>query len=266
MRTTLRLIFSIGTLLLISQFALAQGAATGDLRVTVKDPEGRCGDECHRDRQRCGQGTRARRQRRRRRRIQCAATGSGTYTVSVTAPGFATAEATDVNITVGQVAELPIGLTVASGKEVVEVTSQAELVETTRTSTTDTIGERKIEDLPINGRNYIQFTLTDSQVVRDNAPSLGGAAPTSGLNISGQRGRSNLVNVDGADATDNSVNGVRSTLVAGGGAGIPDHYQQLSGGIWACLGRRGQYHHEIGNERFSWRRVWIFAQPRISRR
>jgi hypothetical protein len=94
---------------------------------------------------------------------------------------------------------------------VVEVSSQADLVETSRTSTTDTIGQRRIDNLPINGRNYINFTLTDSQVVRDNAPNTG-AAPTSGLNISGQRGRSNLVNVDGADATDNSVNGVRSTV------------------------------------------------------
>ncbi len=85
------------------------------------------------------------------------------------------------------------------------------MIETSRTSTTDTIGQRRIDNLPINGRNYINFTLTDSQVVRDNAPSLG-AAPTSGLNMSGQRGRSNLVNVDGADATDNSVNGVRSTV------------------------------------------------------
>jgi hypothetical protein len=85
------------------------------------------------------------------------------------------------------------------------------LVETSRSSTTDTIGQRRIDNLPINGRNYINFTLTDSQVVRDNAPNTG-AAPTSGLNMSGQRARSNLVNVDGADATDNSVNGVRSTV------------------------------------------------------
>ena len=98
-----------------------------------------------------------------------------------------------------------------TGKEVVEVSSQAELVETSRSSTTDTIGQRRIDNLPINGRNYINFTLTDSQVVRDNAPNIG-AAPTSGLNMSGQRARSNLVNVDGADATDNSVNGVRSTV------------------------------------------------------
>lgn len=59
-------------------------------------------------------------------------------------------------------------------------------------------------------RNYIDFTLTDSQMARADAPNTG-AAPTSRLNMSGQRARSNVVNVDGADATDNSVNGVRST-------------------------------------------------------
>jgi hypothetical protein len=91
------------------------------------------------------------------------------------------------------------------------VSSTAALIETTRTGVVDTVDERRIENLPTNGRNYINFTLTDSQVVRDNAPNTG-AAPTSGLNMSGQRGRSNLVNVDGADATDNSINGVRSTV------------------------------------------------------
>jgi hypothetical protein len=212
MRTTLRSLIQVGILLLIAQFALGQGSATGDLRVTVKDPKGNVVTNATVRVKDVAKG------------VERAGSGDGeggynvrqlapgTYTVIVDAPGFTGVEATNVNITVGQLAELPVGLNVSTGKEVVEVTSEAELVETSRTSTTDTIGERKIEDLPINGRNYIQFTLTDSQVVRDNAPSLGGAAPTSGLNMSGQRGRSNLVNVDGADATDNSVNGVRSTL------------------------------------------------------
>ncbi|MGH9640797.1 MAG: carboxypeptidase regulatory-like domain-containing protein, partial [Terriglobales bacterium] len=212
MRTWFGSFLFVAILLTISQFALGQGAATGDLHVTVKDPKGNLvanakvtvkdvGKGVERSGSGDGQGGYSVRQ-----------LSPGTYTVTVDAPGFTGVEATNVNITVGQLAELPIGLNVATGKEVVEVSAQAELVETSRTSTTDTIGERKIEDLPINGRNYIQFTLTDSQVVRDNAPSLGGAAPTSGLNMSGQRGRSNLVNVDGADATDNSVNGVRSTV------------------------------------------------------
>src|SRR6267378_1917728 len=208
---SLRLFVFAVIFLLVRQFAFAQGAATGDLHVSVKDPKGgvvtnatvtvrdiakgleRAGSSD-------GQGGYSVRQ-----------LAPGTYSVTVDAPGFAKTEAAGVAITVGEMAELPITVTVAGGKEVIEVSSQAELVETSRSSTTDTIGQRRIDNLPINGRNYINFTLTDSQVVRDNAPNTG-AAPTSGLNMSGQRARSNLVNVDGADATDNSVNGVRSTV------------------------------------------------------
>jgi hypothetical protein len=206
-------IFSVSLLvLLLASIAFGQGGvATGDLHITVKDPHGSmvtnatvtvsdvakglartaAGD---------GQGG-----------YSAPLLPPGTYTVTVEAAGFGKAEANNVGITVGGLVELPVALAVATGKEVVEVSSQAELVETSRTSTTDTIGQRRIDNLPINGRNYINFTLTDSQVVRDNAPNTG-AAPTSGLNMSGQRARSNLVNVDGADATDNSVNGVRSTV------------------------------------------------------
>src|SRR6202035_4065079 len=197
---------------LLSAIAFGQGgASTGDLHITVKDPKGNVvtngtvtvGDVA--------------------KGVERAATGDGgggynvrqlppgVYSVTVEAAGFGKAEARDVSITVGGLVELPVALAVATGREVVEVSSQADLIETSRTSTTDTIGQRRIDNLPINGRNYINFTLTDSQVQRDNAPNTG-AAPTSGLNISGQRARSNLVNVDGADATDNGVNGVRSTV------------------------------------------------------
>jgi len=50
--------------------------------------------------------------------------------------------------------------------------------------------------------------------------------PRSGLNFGGQRARSNAVNVDGMDAVDNSVNGIRSTL-SQEACRIPDHYQRL---------------------------------------
>ncbi len=199
-------------ILLLSCLVFGQGGvATGDLHITVKDAKGGLVTNATVTVSDVEKG------------LTRTATGDGqggysarqlppaVYTVTVEAAGFGNVEAKNVTITVGGTQEFPVALAVATGKEVVEVTSQAELVETSRTSTTDTIGQRRIDNLPINGRNYINFTLTDSQVVRDNAPTLG-AAPTSGLNISGQRGRSNLVNVDGADATDNSTNGVRSTV------------------------------------------------------
>jgi len=211
MKASLRLFFFAVIFLLVRQSAFAQSAATGDLHVSVKDPKGNAvanaavtardpAKGLERAGSSDGQGGYSVRQ-----------LAPGTYTVSASAPGFAKTEATGIAITVGGMAELPVTLTVAGGREIIEVNSEAVNVETSRSSTTDTVGERRIDNLPINGRNYIQFTLTDSQVQRDSAPNLG-AAPTSGLNMSGQRGRSNLVNVDGADATDNSTNGVRSTV------------------------------------------------------
>lgn len=196
---------------LSTAIAFGQGVATGDLHVTVKDPTGTAvasasvtvrDDAKGIERPAAGNG---------QGEYSALALPPGSYTVSVDAKGFAKATAQGVIITVGGAADLPVTLSVASETEKVEVSAVADLIETTRTSTTDTVDQRRIDNLPINGRNYINFTLTDSQVVRDNAPNTG-AAPTSGLNMSGQRGRSNLVNVDGADATDNSINGVRSTV------------------------------------------------------
>ncbi len=199
------------SLLLLSTVALAQGSATGDLHVIVKDPNGGMVTNATVAAREEAKGLERSTNVNAQGEYRIVALPPGNYAVTVDAPGFAKTTAEHVSVTVGQMAELPVALTIAGGREVVEVNSQAALVETTRTSTTDTIGQRRIDNLPINGRNYINFALTDSQVLRDNAPSIG-AAPTSGLNISGQRGRSNLVNVDGADAVDNSVNGVRSTV------------------------------------------------------
>ena len=197
--------------LLLAGFTMAQSAATGDLHATVKDPKGNLVADAkvtardpEKGLERSGAGNG-------QGEYRVLALPPGTYTVTVDAPGFAKLTVENVIITVGQIADLPMALSVAGTQVVVNVNSSAELIETTRTSTTDTVEQRRIDNLPINGRNYINFALTDSQVLRDNAPSIG-AASTSGLNISGQRARSNLVNVDGADAIDNSTNGVRSTV------------------------------------------------------
>ena len=208
----LRLISVAVFFLLVSALALGQGGvATGDLHVTVKDPKGNLVANAVVKVRDAAKGVERSANGDRQGGYSVRLLPPGTYSVTIDAPGFSGILSTGVVITVGGLIELPVTLSVATGKEVVEVTSQADLIETSRTSTTDTIGQRRIDNLPINGRNYINFTLTDSQVVRDNAPNTG-AAPTSGLNMSGQRARSNLVNVDGADATDNGVNGVRSTV------------------------------------------------------
>ena len=135
----------------------------------------------------------------------------GHYNITAEAANFRSAVAQDVELTIGQQAQLPFQLEISAVKEALIVSADAALVETTRSSVATTIGDRAIENLPTNGRSYINFTLLDSATTRDNQPVLG-PAPTSGLNIGGQRGRANMVSIDGADAVDNSIGGVRATL------------------------------------------------------
>jgi hypothetical protein len=124
---------------------------------------------------------------------------------------FAVYENASLVLTVGGAATLDAQLQLRGQQQTVTVTSEAALVETQKSDVSSTIDSQQITNLPINGRNYINFTLLNSQAARDETPSIG-AAPTSGLNFGGQRARSNEVSVDGADAVDNSVNGVRATV------------------------------------------------------
>ena len=136
----------------------------------------------------------------------------GEYEVTVKAQNYKTAVVPSVKITVGQTANQDIPLEVGDLSATVTVTSVApNIVETTATSVSATVDQQRIESLPINERNYLAFALTTSTVGRDNGRPIG-PAPTTGLNFGGQRGRSNLVQVDGADNTDNSVNASRSTV------------------------------------------------------
>ena len=176
MRKLVSLIFVLAA---VCTFGFAQGAATGDVHVTVKDPKGSLVTSATvtaRD-QAKGLERSVTGNAQGEYRIQLLPPGN--YQITVDAPGFAKATADNVAVTVGQVLDLPVSLALAGAQEVITVSAASELIETSRTSTTDTIEQKAIDNLPINGRNYINFALTDSQVLRDNAPSIG-AAPVLG--------------------------------------------------------------------------------------
>ncbi len=136
----------------------------------------------------------------------------GEYEISAQASTFKKVVISPVRLTVGQSAELSIKLEIGAQDVVVNVSGDdVQLIETTRTTVANTIDQARINNLPINERSATGFALTLSTVGRDNGRPVG-PAPTSGLNIGGQRGRSTLVQVDGADFTDNSINAARSTV------------------------------------------------------
>ena len=136
----------------------------------------------------------------------------GQYKMSVDGgANFAVYQNDSIVLTVGESATIDPRLDLRGKIETVTVTTETSPIETTKTEVSDTVTQRRIDNLPINGRNYINFTLTNSQTTRDVSPTIG-PAPNSGLSIAGARARGTAVSVDGADAVDNSINAIRSTI------------------------------------------------------
>jgi hypothetical protein len=124
---------------------------------------------------------------------------------------FSVYENPTVVLTVGENATFDLRLDLKGVVQTVTVTTETAPIETTKSDVSQTVEQRRIDNLPINGRSYINFTLINSQTTRDVSPTIG-PAPNSGLSIGGARARGTAVSVDGADAVDNSINAIRSTL------------------------------------------------------
>jgi hypothetical protein len=116
----------------------------------------------------------------------------GQYDVAVDAQGFKAVKRTGLQLEVGAAATLDIRLEVGAAQETVSVTADAPVIETTRTSAASNVTEKAVANLPVNGRNFIDFTLLTPGVVRD---VRGGD-----ISFAGQRGTANTLLVDGADS------------------------------------------------------------------
>jgi len=140
----------------------------------------------------------------------------GEYEVRVEATGFTTQLRKGLTLTVGQTAEINFDLQVGTVTTDVEVVgAEAPVIETERTHQAETLTQKPIQNLPINGRNFLSFTLLTPGVVEEN-PAVTNALlpqlPTSRLSFAGQNGRSNNVTIDGVDNNDVANNGVRPTI------------------------------------------------------
>lgn len=81
----------------------------------------------------------------------------GTYSITVEKPGFQKAVQSNVDVGVNQTARVDIALRVGSTTESVQVTSATPLLQTEASSLGTIETERRISELPLNGRNFIQL-------------------------------------------------------------------------------------------------------------
>ncbi|MGH9637474.1 MAG: carboxypeptidase regulatory-like domain-containing protein, partial [Candidatus Angelobacter sp.] len=136
----------------------------------------------------------------------------GTYKVTVTAQGFR-AETRTLQLTIGAMANVDFSLSPGQVEQNVSVTTEAPLVETARTSTDSVIGEAKIENLPVNGRQFIDFALLAPGVTIGDTTSGSTDViiePVTKLSFAGQNIHYNFIAIDGADNI-STASGVQKT-------------------------------------------------------
>src|SRR5579859_7146444 len=91
----------------------------------------------------------------------------GAYELSVEKQGFKTLKRSGIDLAVGAVATIDLALEVGNAQDTVTVTAEAPVVETTRSQSSTVITTQAVAELPINGRNFLDFTVLTPGVTRD---------------------------------------------------------------------------------------------------
>ena len=133
----------------------------------------------------------------------------GSYRVEFDLKGFKKVVRRNVALDINQVITLNMTMQLGAAQEVVDVTSEAPLVETTSTQLGAVVGERSVTELPLNSRDTYQFLQLQPGVMSTVGSSnsiVYGSSNAGAVSVNGGRGRSNNFSVNGGDANDQFVN------------------------------------------------------------
>jgi outer membrane receptor protein involved in Fe transport len=126
----------------------------------------------------------------------------GNYQVTVQKAGFRPIRRTELTLEVAQAAELNFTMEVGAVTEVVNITTQAPLLEATTSNLGEVVNSRSIESLPLNGRNVMQLValtpgIATTRSYRTSAFGSG-SIPSNGFSANGGRNVANEIMVDGS--------------------------------------------------------------------
>ena len=129
---------------------------------------------------------------------QLLALPSGTYSITFQAPGFQRQTQTGLELTVNQNLRVDAALQVGAVETQVDIAATAPLVETTSATISGLIDDRRVVDLPLNGRNVIGLARILPGVLGVSAPQqLNDSRGGPGMNVNGGRSNMNLFTLNG---------------------------------------------------------------------
>ena len=139
---------------------------------------------------------------------------AGTYSVTVARAGFAIFEQTGITLQVNTNVQVNATLEPATATQRVTVSGDAALVQTTATNLVQVVDEKRVVDLPLNGRNVVTLMALDAGI--SNAGATGGTQQINTIgsggsysfpvSINGSRGNATNFLLDNADNNDGYTN------------------------------------------------------------
>ncbi len=134
----------------------------------------------------------------------------GIYEVKISANGFKD-QTFRITLELGTIAKISPVLELGDTGDVVVVEGGSSSLQEEKTESSTNQDRNRIDNLPINRRNFLDFALTSPRVTQDRIPP-NGITSTSGLSFNGQSARFNNITIDGNSNNDNFTNGVRSSV------------------------------------------------------
>src|SRR5205814_7692384 len=116
---------------------------------------------------------------------------AGRYRLQAELAGFATSMLPEVELLVGQNATITFMMKVATIQEAVTVTAASPLVDTRQAQVSGNVDRRQMEELPINGRNWLQLStmvkgITANQITDTSTPNGSSRTAAFRVNLDGQ--------------------------------------------------------------------------------
>jgi hypothetical protein len=134
------------------------------------------------------------------------------YNVQVEAKSFPKQVRENIELQVGQIAKIDFSLQVGNVTETIQVTGGAPVLQSESAELGTVIENKRIVDLPLNGRNYLQLVslapgaTTNGPASSQGQQRMGGARNSFALNVAGQRVHFNHFLLDGIENTDPNFN------------------------------------------------------------
>ena len=133
----------------------------------------------------------------------------GEYELVAEKSGFGKYVRKPITLRLNQQAELNVSLAVASATEVITVTTEAPLINTTNAEVGFNIDAKRIAELPLSpNRNILNIALQAPGVSQLSSGNSSFASGGTSFSVNGMRTRSNNFMIDGADSNNSSVSGL----------------------------------------------------------